>query len=581
MPKKTLSAATELLETQTRIKEIMAALPCILYKGTIFKNGKIRLEHISPSTKDILGVPADTILKDSGAFYNSIAPEDRAWIFANHKKLLTQKIPAVLDKDVKLMNGKWTRFCAYPKKDTEGNICWNGIIFDISDRKNAEDRLTFLAYHDPLTEVGNRELLFKEFGDIIATAGKNRKNVAVVSLSPDGLGQINATAGLAVGDKVLTKFARRIEGFLDTKDDLFVRMAGHRFIIVLGNLSSHVSANKKISKILKAFTKPIKVGLQEFELSVTMGVSFYPVNGKTAEVLISHADAALDFAKQKNRGTAALFSEELAVTLSRNMKIRRELRCALEKGDIIPYFQPQVDVKTGAIIGVEALARWKTTDSLLSPNEFIPIAEEYGLIAPLTWQILKASCIYAKRWHDKGYGPIPVAVNISGDLFRRSGVLVKSVRSILNETGLHPSLLELELTESAAMLDPAVAIAVLNDLEADGVTCSIDDFGTGYSSLSVLKTFPLKKLKIDRSFVMDLNIDQSDTAIVKATIAVGKALNLSILAEGVETKYHFDVLRQMGCDAVQGYLFSCPVSADEMEEMIKSWDAKKVLADLR
>ena len=191
------------------------------------------------------------------------------------------------------------------------------------------------------------------------------------------------------------------------------------------------------------------------------------------------------------------------------------------------------------------------------------------------------SCIYAKRWHDKGYGHIPVAVNISGDLFRRSGVLIKSVRDILSETKLPPSLLELELTESAAMLDPAVAIAVLNDLEADGVTCSIDDFGTGYSSLSVLKTFPLKKLKIDRSFVMDLNIDQSDTAIVKATIAVGKALNLSILAEGVETKYHFDILRQMGCDAVQGYLFSCPVSAEEMEEMLKNWDAKKVLADLK
>lgn len=581
MPEKTLSTATELLETQTRIKEIMDALPCLLYKGTIFKNGKIRLDHVSPSAKDILGVSASAILKDSSAFYDAISPEDRAWIFANHKRLLAAKNPAFLDKDVRLANGRWTRFRAYPKKDAAGNVCWNGIIFDISERKNAEDKLTFLAYHDPLTEVGNRELLFKDFPGIIAAANKNHKSIAVVSLAPDGLGQINTTAGLAVGDKVLTKFARRVESFLDAKEDLFVRMAGHRFIIVLGGLSSHVSANKKIGKILKAFAKPIKVGMQEFEMSVTMGVSFYPVNGRTPEVLISHADAALDFAKQKNRGTAFLFSEELAFTLSRSMKLRRELRKALEQGDIVPYFQPQVDVKTGAIIGIEALARWKTAQSLISPNEFIPIAEEYGLIAPLTWQILKASCIYAKRWHDKGYGAIPVAVNISGDLFRRSKVLVKAVKSILSETKLPPSLLELELTESAAMLDPAVAIAVLNDLEADGVTCSIDDFGTGYSSLSVLKTFPLKKLKIDRSFIMDLNVDQSDTAIVKATIAVGKALNLSTLAEGVETKYHFDVLRQMGCDAVQGYLFSCPVSAEEMEEMLKNWDAKKVLADLK
>lgn len=573
--------ATEkaLEDAQRQIHTVISSLPCSLYKGTIYKNGRVILEYASEGIKELMGVSSEEIVKDSSLFYNCFVSSDRAAILANHKVLLRSKKPKILDKEVQLTNGKWVHLNARPEKTAEGNISWNGIIFDTTDRRIAQERLHFLAYHDSLTGVGNRELLFKQFQDLLDSAKRSKKQIAVLSLAPDGLGQINAISGHGIGDLVLTKVAHRVKKVLG-KNDLLVRMAGHRFIALLPDLTSRSLADKKIGEIIKEFEKPITVNSQDFDVTITIGVCFYPTDGEDTASLISHADAALDSAKNNNRGNATVFSEELNIGIARNLYLRTRLRHALEKGEIIAYFQPQVNVVSGEIVGIEALARWESKEGHISPGEFIPVAEEYGFIDELSYQIMIEACKWSKRWLDKGYGKIPMAVNISGRLFHNSRQLMRMVKQTLKETGLPANLLELELTESTAMLDPQMAISVINKLGDYGISCSIDDFGTGYSSLAMLKSFPLKKLKIDRSFILDLTADRNDAAIVKATIAIARALNLTVLAEGVETKRHFDILKSMGCDVIQGYLFSRPQPPTEMEKMLKEWKPEQVISDL-
>ncbi len=573
--------ATEkaLEDAQNQIHTVISSLPCSLYKGTIYRNGRIILEYASEGIKELMGVSAEDIMKDSGLFYDCFVSGDKAAILANHKVLLRSKKPKILDKEVQLTNGKWVHLNARPEKTPEGNISWNGIIFDTTDRRVAQERLHFLAYHDSLTGVGNRELLFKQFQNLLDAARRTKKQIAVLSLAPDGLGQINAISGHGLGDLVLTKVAHRVQKVLG-KNDLLIRMAGHRFIALLPDLTSRSLADKKIGEIIKEFEKPITVNSQDFDVTITIGVCFYPTDGEDSASLISHADAALDSAKIKNRGNATVFSEELNVGIARNLYLRTRLRHALENGEIIAYFQPQVNVISGEIVGIEALARWNSKEGQISPVEFIPVAEEYGFIDELSRQIMLDACKWSKRWLDKGLGKIPMAVNVSGRLFHNSRQLMRMVRQTLKETELPPDLLELELTESTAMLDPQMAIAIINRLGEYGISCSIDDFGTGYSSLAMLKSFPLKKLKIDRSFILDLTADRNDAAIVKATIAIARALNLTVLAEGVETKRHFDILKSMGCDVIQGYLFSRPQPPEEMEKMLKGWNPRQVIEDL-
>ena len=573
--------ATEkaLEDAQNQIHTVISSLPCSLYKGTIYKDGRIVFEYASEGIKELMGVSAKDIMKDSDLFYNCFVPEDKEVILANHKVLLRSKKPRLWDKEVQLTNGKWVQLNARPEKTAEGNVSWNGIIFDTTERRVAQEKLHFLAYHDSLTGVGNRELLFQQFQVLLDAAKHNNRQIAVLSLAPDGLGQINAISGHGLGDLILTKVAHRVQKVLG-KNDLLVRMAGHRFIALLPDLTSRSLADKKIGEIIKEFETPITVNSQDFDVTITIGVCFYPSDGEDPASLISHADAALDSAKLNNRGNATVFSEELNISMARSLYLRSRLRHALENGEIIAYFQPQVNVISGEISGIEALARWNAPEGQISPAEFSPVAEEYGFIDELSRQIMLDACKWSKKWLDKGYGKIPMAVNISGRLFHNSRQLIRMVRQTLKETGLPPELLELELTESTAMLDPQMAIAVINRLGEQGISCSIDDFGTGYSSLAMLKSFPLKKLKIDRSFILDLTSDRNEEAIVRATIAISRALNLTVLAEGVETKRHFDILKSMGCDVIQGYLFSRPLPAADMENMLKTWNPAQVIADL-
>lgn len=300
-----------------------------------------------------------------------------------------------------------------------------------------------------------------------------------------------------------------------------------------------------------------------------MGASLYPRDGLDAEILIRNSEAALHRAKAVGAGAVQVYTESLGRSASRTMMMHQRIRRALDAGEFIAHFQPKVDVATGKMVGMEALARWNSPErGLVYPGDFIEIAEEYGLVDALCEQVMTDACRWLRRWQDRALPVVPVAVNISGRQFLNSRRLLDQVASSLKTWKLAPSLLDLELTETSAMTDPENAIQVVNHLKEMGVSCSIDDFGTGYSSLSVLKRFPIRQLKIDRSFISGVAQAPEDTAIVQAVIAMAGALGLGVIAEGVETKEQFDCLRQTGCDQVQGYLFSRPIPGESMEALL-------------
>lgn len=443
---------------------------------------------------------------------------------------------------------------------------------DITERRQKEMQLQYLAFHDAETGVSNYAYLKENFPRILEQAKTSKTQVAILSIAPDSLGQINAVAGHVVGTHLLSEMAKRIQNCL-TNQDILLRTSGHHFVVLLCGLEFNLEAEAKIESILHAFDETMDVDGLDFDVSVCVGVCFCPQDGEDIDNLISHADLALEKARSEAKGSMRIYTGELSMPAVANMSMHKKLKQALENNEIFPYFQPQVDIATGRIIGLEALARWKSCDGMIPPADFIPEAEEYGLIDTLAEIILNQACSWNQKWYAMGLSSIPVAVNISGRQFHNENQLLKMVDRVLENTGLPPYLLELELTESSAMYDPKNARRIIQTLLDNNIRCALDDFGTGYSSLSVLRSFPLKKLKIDRSFVLQLS-DLKNLEIVRATIAMAHALKLSVLAEGVENKQHFEILRDLGCDIIQGYLFSRPLPAEETEILLSRWDAR-------
>jgi EAL domain-containing protein (putative c-di-GMP-specific phosphodiesterase class I) len=315
----------------------------------------------------------------------------------------------------------------------------------------------------------------------------------------------------------------------------------------------------------------VSVQGEEFDISVSAGVALFPGDGEEAEDLIRDAEAALQRAKGQGPAILQFFTREMNSGAAKTLSLQSRLRRAIEQGEFVPYFQPQVDLGSGLVVGMEALVRWQSPDlGMVSPAEFIPVAEESGLIDGICEIMLHRCTRQNKAWQDLGLPPIPVAVNVSGRQFQSARRLIQTLEQSLAQSGLDPRYLEVELTESSAMRDADNAIAVVQTLKDMGVNCSIDDFGTGYSSLSVLKRFPISKLKIDRSFVMDIITDPNDAAIVDAIVAMAKALKMKVVAEGVEHVQHLEFLRALGCDQMQGYLFSRPLPPDDMGALMRA-----------
>lgn len=457
----------------------------------------------------------------------------------------------------------WLSTSKVPLHDKFGNVIGIlGLYEDITERKSAEQQIRYLANYDPLTGLPNRLQLDNTLQDMLSIARRSGTHLSVMFLDIDRFKEINDTLGHSVGDKILIESANRIQKIL-REEDMVARLGGDEFVFLLPNTSMQ-GATMVADKILKTFESTYYIATHELNVSASIGIAIYPNDGQDFGELYKNADTAMYRAKKLGRNNFCFFTEEMQLKSIRNLELTNALRHALERNELSLVYQPQVLAEDHSLSGVETLLRWNhPTLGMISPAEFIPLAEESAQILPIGEWVIRNAVGQAKKWYDEGY-PLITAVNLSAVQFR-SPTLLTMIRSVLDDSGLPPEYLELELTESAAMHDPDQAIAIMSELHKHGIRMSIDDFGTGYSSLSYLKKFKVYKLKIDQSFVRDINVDPEDKAIVKAIISMSKSLGLQTIAEGVETIGQMDFLHHEGCDEFQGYYFSRPLGIEEFE----------------
>ena len=433
----------------------------------------------------------------------------------------------------------------------------------------ANDELQRLALHDPLTKLPNRVLLEDRIEQAIAHAQRSHAKCAVLFVDLDRFKVVNDSLGHFVGDELLRGVAARLQGLVRGEDTVS-RLGGDEFVMLLREVEGDENALEVAGKALSALREPFRVHQQELYVTPSIGIAVYPAHGNTAQMLITRADAAMYNVKKGGRNDARIFATEMSTFFPERLMLENDLRRALDRREFELHYQPKVEVAGGNIVGMEALVRWRHPKrGIVSPDQFIPLAEETGLIVLIGNWVMQEACRQNKAWQDAGMPALRVAVNISGVQFRQTDLL-DSIGSALAATGLAPECLEVEITESVVMQNASDAIVTLEKLSQMGVHVSIDDFGTGYSSLSYLKRFPLDKLKIDRSFIRDISSDMEDAAIVRATIALAHNLKLRVVAEGVETAEQLHFLSALGCDEYQGYFKSRPVPAAEFERAVRS-----------
>jgi diguanylate cyclase (GGDEF)-like protein/PAS domain S-box-containing protein len=454
-------------------------------------------------------------------------------------------------------------------------------VRDITARKEAEaerarllrDRALFaetsrLARLDALTGLPNRTLLTDRLTAAVAAAGRHGHHLAVLFLVLDRFKQINDSLGHGTGDALLKAVAARLSESVRTIDTVS-RQGGDEFVILLTEVHRKADVAAVAEKIMTAVAGPHAVGTQELRVTASIGVALYPDDGTDAETLIKHADVAMYDVKDHGRDGYRFFDRDMNARIVQRQALEARLRGALGRREFVLHYQPKVDLATGAMVGAEALVRWQQPDGrLMPPALFIPMAEDTGLIVPLGRWILREACRQARAWQQAGFAPLPVAVNISALEFRNKGFL-QGVRSILDETGLEPKWLELELTESVLMESVDSSSSVLRELKAMGIGLAVDDFGTGYSSLSYLMEFPIDALKVDQSFVRDITSEKADSPIITAVISMGRSLQQRVIAEGIETETQLAFLQALRCCEGQGFHFSPPLAPQRFEALLE------------
>ncbi|MCW9059669.1 MAG: EAL domain-containing protein [Gammaproteobacteria bacterium] len=443
-----------------------------------------------------------------------------------------------------------------------------GVSRDISKHKQDEEQIRHLAHYDVLTGLPNRYLLNDRIEQAISQAHRERHSLGLMFLDLDRFKNVNDSLGHQVGDRMLMEVAKRLRGLV-REEDTVSRLGGDEFIILLLGVDAEGAAHVA-SKIIRSMAEPFMIGGNELTITPSIGIAMYPEDGQGIETLLQCADSAMYKAKDTGRNTYRFFTTEMHSHIRRTLQLENALRRALERNELTLHYQPQLEISSGDIVGVEALLRWHHPElGMVSPADFIPIAEDSGLILPIGEWVLRSAVQQNRAWQQAGLGHFAMAVNISAVQFRQAS-LAQMVGQILREFGLAPGWLELELTESITMEDPLTAIGMMDRLHEQGVRLSIDDFGTGYSSLSYLKRFRINKLKIDQSFVQDITSDPDDEAIVDAVISLADSLQLRTIAEGVETAEQLEFLRSKGCDEIQGYYFSKPLPAQKLEALLRA-----------
>jgi diguanylate cyclase (GGDEF)-like protein/PAS domain S-box-containing protein len=464
---------------------------------------------------------------------------------------------------------KWLMVSLRAVRDVSGDLSFHeGIVEDISDRKVAEERIQYLAYYDALTGLPNRTLLQDRLSNAMARARRQKDKVALLFLDLDRFKFVNDSLGHSLGDLLLQAVADRLKKWARAQDTV-ARQGGDEFLIVMTDVKDIPAAAIAAERLMDAMTAEFVVQGHSLNVCCSVGISIFPDHGADADTLIKNADAAMYSAKDYGRDNFRFFTEEMNIQVAARLSLENSLRLALEKKELFLVYQPQMDIGTGRITGLEALLRWQSPElGLVPPAEFIPIAENSRLIMPIGEWVLRTACAQAKKWQDEGLPALPVAVNVSAAQFLHGGFR-ELIRKVLRETGLSSEYLELELTESLLLSNADATFSVLQELKAMGLKLAIDDFGTGYSSFSYLKHFPIGKLKIDRSFIRDVAIGPDDAAITAAIISMAKTLNLKVIAEGVETEAQMSFLRAHHCDEIQGYYFSKPLSVDDVVDKLR------------
>jgi diguanylate cyclase (GGDEF)-like protein/PAS domain S-box-containing protein len=471
--------------------------------------------------------------------------------------------------ELRFKNGKiFDRYSA-PLVDSRGR--YRGRIWyfrDITNRKVAEERIQYLAYYDALTGLPNRTLLQDRLSKALASARRRNDKVALLFLDLDRFKIINDSLGHLAGDLLLQEIAERLKSF-SREQDTVARLGGDEFLIVLTDLKDFRDAAIAAERLMDAMTAEFIVQGHSLCISCSLGISIFPEHGADAEALIKNADAAMYSAKDNGRNNIQLFTEHMNAQAVERLTLENGLRLALEKRELFLMYQPQMDIVTGKITGVEALLRWQHGElGLVPPDAFIRIAENSGLIIPIGEWVLRTACSQARKWQDEGIRAVSIAVNVSAVQFRQKD-FCEVIRRVLDETGLAAQHLELELTESLLLADADVALSVLQELKAMGLALAIDDFGTGYSSFSYLRQFRVSKLKIDRSFIRDVATNPNDAAITSAIIGMAKSLNLKVIAEGVENEAQLSFLTAHQCDEIQGYYFSRPLGVEQIGDKLR------------
>ncbi|MES9947516.1 MAG: EAL domain-containing protein [Candidatus Thiodiazotropha sp.] len=438
-----------------------------------------------------------------------------------------------------------------------------GVFTDISQIKEAQDQINFLAHHDALTRLPNRALFRERFDHALMHARRENASIALLFLDLDRFKTVNDTLGHPVGDQVLLEVSKRMNQIVRASDTL-ARLGGDEFVLLLEEQTDAQHAAVVARKLLDLFSRPMIIGEHELVVTASIGITLYPNDGEDSDKLIRHADRAMYDAKQQGRNTYRFFTQALTEGALERLMMENHLRHAVTRNELILHYQPIVNLETRQLQGIEALVRWQHPEQgLIAPGLFIELAEEIGIIGEIGQWVLRAACTQLARWDRDGFKVPRISVNLSVQQIDREG-LITMVSEELNSSGLSPERLELEVTESMLIRNPELSRTVLSELRTIGVKFAIDDFGTGYSSLAYLKLLPLDHLKIDQSFVRDIGKDANDEAIVRAIIAMSKSLGLESVAEGVEEAHQARFLQQAGSDLAQGYLYSRPLPADEI-----------------
>jgi diguanylate cyclase (GGDEF)-like protein len=432
----------------------------------------------------------------------------------------------------------------------------------------ATRQLRHLATHDALTGLPNRVLLDDRLTQAMARADRDARPFALMVCDLDRFKLVNDSLGHGAGDEMLQEVARRLAGLVRSTDTV-ARMGGDEFVMLLTSMQHADDARALATRAVEVLQAPVRIAQIDVHTSPSIGIAFYPQDGKTIEALIAHADAAMYCAKQRGRGSVQCFEGAMSAGIDNRIQIESDLHQAIASKQFELYYQPKVHTDSGAVRSAEALIRWVHPQrGVITPDAFIPLAEDCGLIGAIGEWVVKEACRQARAWVDAGLAPMRVSVNLSPSQFRGSG-LIHSIRRALDDAGLDPQYLEVELTESAVMSDPEESIAILEQLSAMGVLVSVDDFGTGYSSMSYLRRLPIDKLKIDRVFINEIVSRPEDASIVRAIVSLAHSLRLKVVAEGVETPAQLDFLKAVGCDEYQGYHFSRPVPSREFERVVR------------